>query len=287
MDWKKKLIRQFNRKGKGWSAGATCDPAEPNIFYECGGKGTSIAKRNSMTGETIAIIPTDIPTSIHDISIDPFSRTIWASLGGGLMEYHQLSMDTFKTIKKIKRPNNSFGIFCDREENGIAWIADQERYRILKISLSYGNELWHKKIFNEQGVPIKPRGIAKVKDGFWISEAREPGDGGILYKFDLDGNFVDKTILPYSKYSHDLGGLSVIGDSELLAMGGKGLPIYIINISNDNAEVIPDEPTDDEQFPTNPEEENEDVSDKEDIEESLNFIIKIIKAFFGLFKKGE
>ena len=227
------VVTQFPRLGRGWSGGGTV--ANGN-FIEAGGKETVIAVRDLHTGQLIGEpIKTDIPTSIHDISYDPFTGTLWVSPGGGLQSYWNITMEG-KKIRAIRRPEHGFGIFCDREDRDVMWGADQQGKRLVCVETATGD------LFVRH-VPLSfaPRGVAKVGSYFWTTLAGELNDpkGGHLYRVDSSGNILNDFPLPRSKYAHDAGGLTVDSEGYLWMVGGKKLPIYRLDIKKVTGESIP------------------------------------------------
>jgi len=196
-----------------------------------------IGMRDLKTGEPFSgFIKTDVPVRIHDLSYDHFTDTVYASLGSGLMEYHILDPDGWKTIGKIRRPPNSFGVFCDRDIEDVIWVADQENRRILEIGAN-GKQR------GAINLGIKPRGVAKAGDYFWITEACEPGENGKLHRVNLQGDIVDTFGL--SALNHNAGGLSIDSAGHLWMGGGKGTSLYKLDISKVDGEVEPPAPAED------------------------------------------
>ena len=264
MNFNDLIISEMPRLGRGWSGG--CTVANGSLI-EAGGKERVLAVRDMDTGTILRQIKTDIPTSIHDISYDPFTATIWCSPGGGLQQYWQISMDG-KKLRTIPRPDHGFGIFCDREDPGVMWCADQEHCQIACISTVTGAGF-------VRHVPLSfpPRGVAKDGENFWVTLAGELDDpkGGHLYRVDASGNILNDFPLPRSRYAHDAGGLTLDDKGRLWLCGGKGLPIYCLDISKATGEITP---------PITPEED----STIKDILARLETIEAWIEAMKELFK---
>jgi len=226
------VISEFPLISNSWSAGGTVVKRNgQEYFLQCAGDSSMIGMRDLQTGEPITgFIKTDIPVRIQDLSYDRFRDIVWASLGSGLFEYHLLDPDTWKTIRKIPRPPNSFGVFCDRDIEDVIWVSDQEVLRILEIGAN-GKQR------GAINLGIKPRGIAKSVDYFWITEACEPGENGKLHRVDFSGRITDTFTL--SALNHNAGGLSIDSAGHLWMVGGKGTGIYKLDISKVDGQVTP------------------------------------------------
>jgi len=247
MNFKDLVVSEFHRLGRGWSGGGTI---ANGYFYEAGGKEILIARRDLTSGKMVGEpIVTKIPTSIHDLSYDHFTDTLWCSPGGGLQEYWQITMSG-RSISKIPRPKHGYGICCANGTSGMMWCADQENNQIVCISTITGSKF-------ARHVPLNfpPRGVAKVGSDFWVTYAggqSDPG-GGHLYRVDATGKKLNDFDIPGSV--GDDGGLSVDDEGCLWMVGGKKQPIYRIDIKKVTG-VIPEPVTPPSPSPVTPPEED-------------------------------
>ncbi len=227
-----RIVGQLPRRASGWSGSVAWYNGK---IYEVADATSNALIKNPVTGATEGQINFGswAQNDTKGFTYDRFSNTFWVKVGAYA---YQVPVSGGNYIRKLQvnfpGPRISFGIWCDPDEENVMWLAMAAGEQVVKIDMTTNEIL--QTIYTTFNV----RGVARVGNTLWCTYAGDPGDNGILFQIDMDGNELCKYFLPQAKYDHDAGGCDIDPDGYLWIEGGSGTNIYKLDIG-----YVPTTPT--------------------------------------------
>ena len=134
-DFAKLIINTYARIDSGWCQGVTV--LKKNMLLGCSDATRMVGTIDLLTHAIKFITVSGFPDELEDLkdlSLDPWTGRVWVSAQGNW--FWSIDANTWTVRKEVPRPTQNFGIFVDRDKQGILWSASQNRSRIEKISMA-------------------------------------------------------------------------------------------------------------------------------------------------------